>query len=328
MPTDAQYVLVIGGAGYIGSHMTLLLRQNGFIPVVLDNLSKGNAHAVYDAELIVGNVGNQKLLTSLFCAYPFVAVMHFASYIDVHASIYSPHIYYRNNVMETLNLLDVMVQHQLPHLIFSSSASVYGEPQYTPIDETHVLNPLSPYGRSKRMIEEIILDYEQQFGFTSAILRYFNASGADPDNKIGERHVPETHLIPLILQVAAGEKQDLPIYGNDYQTPDGTCVRDYIHVNDICAAHLLCLSALLNGQQSMIYNLGFGRGYSVSEVIHTAQEVTQLKIKTSMKPKRAGDPAVLVANADKIKGELGWTPQYPLHTIVRHAWNYMQSIIE
>jgi UDP-glucose 4-epimerase len=247
--------------------------------------------------------------------------MHFAAFIQVGESVKEPAKYYQNNFAGTLVLLQAMLNAQVKHFIFSSTAAVYGEPQYTPIDENHPIAPINPYGRSKWMVEQVLRDYAASYGLKFAALRYFNAAGADPSGALAERHDPETHLIPLVLQVASGHKQSITIYGDDYPTPDGTCVRDYIHVNDLCDAHLLALQALWNGAENASYNLGTGQGFSVQQVIDTAREVTDCDIAVTKGERREGDPAVLVADATFAMEKLGWQPKYSdLKTIIQHAW--------
>ncbi|MBX6392612.1 MAG: UDP-glucose 4-epimerase GalE, partial [Burkholderiales bacterium] len=256
-------VLVVGGAGYIGSHMVLMLSERGHEVVVLDDLSTGHREAVLAGEFVEGSMADAQLLDRLFAAHRFDGVMHFASYIQVGESVLAPAKYYRNNVANTLVLLDAMVRHGVRHFIFSSTAAVYGEPLRVPIDETHPCAPINPYGRSKRMVEEILADYDRAHGLKSVCLRYFNAAGADPQGRIGELHEPETHLIPLVLQAAAGRRPHLTVFGTDYSTRDGTCIRDYIHVVDLCSAHLLALERLVQGAGSAVYNLGHGKGFSI-----------------------------------------------------------------
>lgn len=320
MPT--KNILVVGGAGYIGSHMTDFLQHAGYTPIVLDDLSTGHRHAVLNSELIVGSIADSNLLQQLFQAYSFTAVMHFASFIQVGESVLNPIKYYQNNVANTLNLLNAMIKHDVKKFIFSSTAAVYGEPHYTPIDENHVIAPINPYGRSKMMIEQVLQDLAATQGMHYAALRYFNAAGADPAGKLAECHEPETHLIPLVLQVARGDREAITIHGRDYLTPDGTCVRDYIHVTDLCDAHLKALQQLDSGKNQCVYNLGTGHGYSVQEVVEVARVVTQRKIPVVYGPRRAGDPAILVADAKRAMRELEWKPRYSdLKTIVQHAWN-------
>lgn len=321
MPTNSPKVLVVGGAGYIGSHMILLLSRAGYQPVVLDNLSRGHQEAVLGAELIIGDMADKALLTQVFAEHSFAAVMHFASLIEVAESVASPLKYYQNNVGGTLNLLAAMLQAGVKNIIFSSSAAVYGEPKEKLISETHALHPINPYGRSKLMIEEIIQDCARSGGLNYAILRYFNAAGADPDGQLCENHQPESHLIPLLLQVAAGKRKDITVYGNHYPTADGTCIRDYIHVTDICNAHLLCLLLMQKGKKNILCNLGTGQGYSVLQVINAVRRITGHSIPIVNGAQRAGDPAVLIANPALAQQELHWQPkQSDLDTIIRHAW--------
>lgn len=314
-------ILVVGGAGYIGSHMVKYLHRQGCAVLTLDNLSTGYRDAVRYGEFIHGDIANRALLDDLFARYPIEAVMHFASFIQVGESVTHPDRYYHNNVVNTLSLLDAMRQAQIQRFIFSSTAATFGEPQYTPIDESHPQAPINPYGQSKWMVEKILADYGRAFGLRSMVLRYFNAAGADPLGELGERHEPETHLIPLVLQAASGRRPNISVMGRDYDTPDGTCVRDYIHVQDLCQAHHLALQALLKGASSADYNLGNGQGFSVEEVIQVAQTVTGRKIAVNDAPRRAGDPARLVADSRKIQTQLAWQPQFPdLESIIAHAW--------
>jgi UDP-glucose 4-epimerase len=325
MPTKT--ILITGGAGFIGSHMVACAKRAGLVPIVLDNLSTGHRDAVIDTELIVGDIHDKALLAKLFSTYSFAAVMHFASFIQVGESVQDPAKYYQNNVAGTLTLLNAMLTAKVQNFIFSSSAAVYGEPHYTPMDEAHHIAPINPYGRSKAIIEDVLRDYAQSYGFKFSALRYFNAAGADADGCLSERHEPETHLIPLILQVAAGMRESITVYGNDYATADGTCIRDYIHVTDICEAHLLALEKLWSGADSAIYNLGTGQGYSVQEVIAAAREITQHKIPLIIGQRRAGDPAILVADPAKAIAELNWQPKHSdLKTIVKNAWQFYTSI--
>jgi UDP-glucose 4-epimerase len=318
MPTN---ILVVGGAGYIGSHMVLHLQREGFNPIVVDDLSTGHKDVVQDADFVVGHIADHHMLDEVFKRYSIAAVMHFASFIQVGESVIDPAKYYLNNVGATLTLLESMRKHGIKHFIFSSTAAVYGEPLYTPIDEKHTLAPINPYGQSKRMIEQVLEDFTKAYDFNFAALRYFNAAGADPSGCLCERHDPETHLIPLILQVAEGKRKAITVFGRDYATVDGTCVRDYIHVNDLCAAHLLALKALFAGKKKAIYNLGTGQGYTVQQVIDAASEVTGKKIPVIEGERRAGDPAVLVANPNLAMQEMQWEPRYSdLKTIIQDAW--------
>jgi UDP-glucose 4-epimerase len=327
--TQQQSILIVGGAGYIGSHMVDFVKRAGFCPVVLDNLSTGHRDAVIDAEFIQGDLDDMALLDALFAKHTFAGVMHFASFIQVGESVKDPAKYYQNNFAATLNLLQAMLKWNVKHFIFSSTAAVYGEPQYVPIDEAHPLVPINPYGRSKWMVEQVLKDYAASYGFKYAVLRYFNASGADPEGRFRERHDPETHLIPIILEVAQGMREAITVYGDDYPTDDGTCVRDYIHVTDLCDAHLLALQQLWDGATELTYNLGTGVGYSVQQVIDTAIAVTGCDIKVIKGERRAGDPAVLVADANRAMKELEWRPNYSsLQTIIEHTWQVMQLIDE
>lgn len=316
-------VLVVGGAGYIGSHMVWLLGQLRVHVVVLDDLSSGHADAVLGAELVQGSMADVALLDSLFAAHRFDAVMHFASFIQVGESVVDPAKYYANNVSNTLLLLDAMRRHGVQQFIFSSTAAVFGEPAYCPIDEAHPLSPINPYGRSKLMIEQVLADYARAYGLRSVSLRYFNAAGAHPANLLGERHEPETHLIPLVLQALAGKHPHISVFGTDYPTPDGTCIRDFIHVMDLADAHWRALQYLQAGGDTAVFNLGNGGGYSVKQVIDTAAQVTGLPVPVQYGPRRAGDPARLVADAAQARQVLGWQPQYTaLETIVAHAWQF------
>jgi UDP-glucose 4-epimerase len=319
-------ILIVGGAGYIGSHMVKLLSVAGHQVVVFDNLSKGYRDAVLEGEFIEGDLANLEQLERLFSSSRFDAVMHFASFIEVGESVRDPAKYYRNNFSNTQNLLDSMVAHDVGHFIFSSTAAIFGEPRYTPIDEVHAKSPINPYGRSKFMVEQMLEDYDRAHGLKSVCLRYFNAAGADVEGDLGERHNPETHLIPLVLQAASGRRDAIAIYGNDYDTADGTCVRDYIHVQDLCAAHLLALDSLRKTGNSNQFNLGNGLGFSVRQVIDCAREVTGREIKVVNEERRAGDPAVLVADAARAKTVLGWKPSLSsLEKIIETAWNWEQS---
>lgn len=322
---SALRVLVIGGAGYIGSHMVKMLGQQGCRVTTLDDLSSGHRDAVLCGDFVQGNFGDRAVLDAVL-SQGFDAVMHFASFIQVGESVQQPDKYYRNNVTYTLGLLDAMRAHGVNKFIFSSTAATFGEPQYTPIDERHPQQPINPYGRTKLMVEQALADYDKAYGFKSVCLRYFNAAGADPQGQLGERHDPETHLIPLILQAASGRRPHISVFGQDYDTPDGTCIRDYIHINDLCSAHWLALQSLMSGQSSQAYNLGNGNGFSVQEVIDAAKRVTSRNIPVQHATRRAGDPARLVADATQARQKLGWQPQYAdLATIVQHAWAWEQK---
>jgi UDP-glucose 4-epimerase len=321
--TSPKTVLVVGGAGYIGSHMVWLLGQKGVNVVTLDNLSSGHRDAVLHGQFVHGDIADRLILDQVFSEHKFDAVMHFASFIQVGESVQDPAKYYQNNVVNTLNLLNAMRAHNVGRFIFSSTAAIFGEPEYSSIDEAHPKHPINPYGWSKLMVEQALADYDRAYGLKSVCLRYFNAAGAHPDSLLGERHDPETHLIPLILQAASGHRQNITVFGRDYKTPDGTCIRDFIHILDLAEAHWLALQYLQADGATTAFNLGNGNGYSVESVIQAARRVTGKTIPVQEGQRREGDPARLVANADKIKLKLGWQPVYEdLDTIVAHAWQW------
>jgi len=319
-------ILATGGAGYIGSHYVLYERARGNEVVVLDNLIYGHREAVLDAPLVVGDIADRKFLDRVFTDYPIDAVVHFAAFASVGESVSHPERYYGNNVAATLNLLEAMREHGVRNFIFSSSCATYGNPQYVPMDEKHPQAPINPYGESKYMCEKMLAAYDHAHGFRFGSLRYFNAAGADPEGRIGESHDPETHLIPIILQVATGQRDSLKIFGSDYDTPDGTCIRDYIHILDLAQAHSLALDKLRAGGDSGFYNLGTEFGYSVREVVNVCEKVTGKSIKLVEDVRRPGDPPRLVASAAKAKSELGWKPAYTdLEKTVTTAWNWEQN---
>ncbi len=318
-------ILVVGGTGYIGSHMVMDLLRAGYPVVTLDNLSRGHRELLPGGDFIEGDLGNPDDLRKVFTSYPVKAVMHFAAHSQVGESVEQPLMYYRNNVANTITLLEAMQDAGVRHFIFSSTAAVYGEPVQVPITESHPHQPTNPYGATKLAVERMLADYSQASGLTYSVLRYFNAAGADASGQLGERHRPETHLIPLVLQVATGERASIRIFGTDYPTPDGTCLRDYIHVSDLTRAHLLALEALLGGAGNSTYNLGNSTGYSVKEIIDTARAVTGHPIPAETAPRRAGDPAVLIADSSKIRRDLGWQPGYEaIDAIIRTAWVWHQ----
>ncbi len=318
--------LVIGGAGYIGSHLVKALIEQQHQVVIVDNLSAGRASAVLGGELIIHDFDDREFLDNLFSKTRFDGVFHFASQIVVSESVKDPGKYYRANTAATLTLLEAMRDHKVGPLVFSSTAAVYGEPLYTPINEQHPTKPLNPYGRSKLMVEQMLEDFDLAYGQKYIALRYFNAAGADPQARIGENHDPETHLIPLALQAITGKRPPLQLFGQDYDTPDGTCIRDYIHVDDLASAHILAIEFLSNGGDSGIFNLGSNHGYSVNEVIETAAKVTGQQVPFTYAPRRAGDPATLVADASLAKKVLGWQPRYTdLAQIITHAWAWEQA---
>lgn len=321
------HVLVVGGAGYIGSHMVKHLANKGCRVTTLDNLTSGHRDAVLQGDFVLGDLADKPMLRELFATTPFDAVMHFASFIQVGESVQKPAMYYENNVTNTLNLLDTMRLAGVGKFIFSSTAATFGEPQYSPIDEKHPQLPINPYGRSKLFIERILDDYDHAYGLRSVCLRYFNAAGADPEGQLGERHDPETHLIPLILQAASGRRPSISVFGRDYGTPDGTCIRDYVHISDLCSAHWLALMSLMNGAGSQRYNLGNGQGFSVQEVIDSALRVTGRKIQVVDALRRVGDPARLVADATLATQQLGWQPSFSdLDMMLAHAWQWEQRM--
>ena len=320
----AQRILVTGGAGFIGSVITKQLVDRGDEVVVFDNLSNGRAGAVpTGATLVTGDLSDRAQIDRIFEDRQVDAVIHLAASIEAGESMKVPEKYFRNNTANTLTLLESLVEHKIPRLVFSSTAALYGTPERTPIEESDPLHPTNTYGESKLLVERMLAWFHQIHGLRYACLRYFNAAGATKEQ--GEDHRPESHLIPLILQVATGKREYISIFGTDYDTPDGTCVRDYIHVSDLAGAHLLVLDALKDSEK-LIYNLGTGRGFTVREVIETVRKVTGHAIPAREEPRRAGDPAVLVASSDKIKRELNWQPQYPnLEEIVKSAWTWFQA---
>lgn len=320
---EGKRILVVGGAGYIGSHMVKMLCQAGCEVTIFDNLSTGYRDAVVGGRFVLGDLANRNQLDELLKTHRFDGVMHFASYIQVGESMRDPSKYYRNNVTHTQNLLDAMIANRVRYFIFSSTAAIFGEPQQLPIPETHPKQPINPYGRSKWMVEQMLMDYDTAYDLKSTCLRYFNAAGADPEGEIGERHDPETHLIPLILQAVSGRRSAVTVFGTDYDTPDGTCIRDYIHVNDLCEVHSLALQRLWDTEQSTVYNLGNGSGFSVRQVIDTAAQVTGRQVPVEYGDRRIGDPARLVADATQAQQALQWRPRYgDLATIVEHAWGW------
>lgn len=316
-------VLVTGGAGYVGSHALRVLRDHGTSCVVLDNLSRGRRELVGDAPLVVGDIADTDLVTRVLREHKVTAVMHFAAYAYVGESVQHPDLYYRNNVAGTLNLLECMVQQDVKQIVFSSTCATYGLPETSPIPETHPQLPVNPYGASKLMVERILSDFDRSFGLRSVVFRYFNAAGADPQGRIGECHDPETHLIPIALQAALGLRTHVEVFGADYPTPDGTCIRDYIHVTDLAQAHGLGLRHLQGGGASDVFNLGNGNGFSVREVISCAETVTGKRIPWQAAPRRPGDPHALVGSAARAQQLLGWKPQFAgLEAIIRTAWKW------
>lgn len=324
-----KHVLVTGGAGYIGSHACKALAAAGYVPVTYDNLVYGHRSAVRWGPFVHGDILDRAALDAALQAWQPVAVMHFAAFAYVGESVTNPGKYYRNNVAGSLTLLESMRDAGVSQFVFSSTCATYGVPQAVPIAEDHPQKPINPYGASKLMIERMLRDFDAAHGLRSISLRYFNAAGADPAGETGEAHDPETHLIPLVLDAAAGVRPDVTVFGSDYPTQDGTCIRDYIHVTDLAQAHVLALQALQAleaGAATTAYNLGNGKGFSVRQVIDTARAVTGLAIPVRMGPQRAGDPPELVGDASRIRAELGWLPQHAdLADIVGTAWRWHQA---
>jgi UDP-glucose 4-epimerase len=321
-------ILVTGGAGYIGSHAVLALQRAGYEAIVLDNLSSGHRELLepLQVELIVGDTIDRPLLDQIFQTREIAAVMHFAADIAVGESVTDPAKYYRNNVAATLSLLEAMVAASIKAFVFSSSCALYGVPKFVPLTEDHPFDPISPYATTKWMVEKILNDFDVAYDFRSVAFRYFNASGADPEGLLGEDHAPETHLIPLVLLTALGQRDSIAILGTDYPTPDGTCIRDYIHVSDLAQAHVLGLKYLLDGGNSDVFNLGNGSGFSVREVIETARKITGKEINVVERDRRPGDPPILVGSSEKAQRVLGWQPQFAaLETILNHAWQWHQK---
>jgi len=321
-------ILVTGGAGYIGSHTVKLLRQAGHQPVIFDNFSTGRPELVQAEEVIQADLADSLALREAFGRHPFQAVLHFASLIRVGESFADPQKYYRHNLVNSLNLLDAMLAAGVKKLIFSSSAAVYGLPRQIPITEDHPLEPANPYGQTKYFLEKILKEYDRAYGLRSIALRYFNAAGADPEGGLGEMHEPETHLIPNILNFLLGRKGRLELFGTDFDTPDGTAIRDYIHVTDLAEAHVLALERLAAEGQSDAMNLGTNRPYSVMDIIKKIEEVTGRKVAFSVCPRRPGDVPILLASRDKAAAALGWKLRYSdLETILSTAWAWHRKII-
>ena len=319
-------VLVTGGAGYVGSHTTKVLAHSGFQPVVLDNLEVGHRWAARWGPLVVGDLANTSLLHELLQEYRVEAVIHFAAHAYVSESVANPRKYFRNNVANTLNLLEAMLDSGVGHIVFSSSCASYGLPESVPIREDHPQRPVNPYGESKLFVERVLDWYGQAYGLNWMSLRYFNAAAADPEGEIGEEHEPEMHLIPLVIQAALGQRPFVEIYGTDYPTPDGTAIRDYVHVTDLAEAHVLALRYLANGGSSMALNLGTGKGHSVREVIQAVERVSGRHFPVRETGRRPGDPPALVADASRAAQVLGWRPRYPeLDSLVEHAWRWHAS---
>lgn len=322
MPT----VLVTGGSGFIGSHTICELTQAGYEIVIYDNLEKGHPEAVANCRMVVGDLHDGLKLDRVFREFDVQTVVHFAAYIEAGESVKDPGKYFQNNTAGSLSLLQAMVRNNVKQIVFSSTAAVYGEPERVPIEETDRKVPTNAYGLSKLMVEEMLDWFHSAHDLRSISLRYFNAAGAHPEGLIGEDHRPETHLIPLILQVPLGKREKVYIFGTDYDTPDGTCIRDYIHVMDLASAHVLAVRALQNGTGREAYNVGNGSGFSVKQVIDVAREVTGHAIPADVQPRREGDPARLIASSEKLRRDLGWSPKYPeLKQIIGSSWEWFRN---
>ena len=319
-------ILVTGGAGYIGSHTVRALKQAGYTPIIVDNLSRGHVESIPEGVQFYNmDIADPKLV-DIMKKHNIVGVMHFAAHSQVGESMVNPAIYYENNVVGSYHLIESARNAGVKHFVFSSTAAVYGEPEVVPIREDAPLHPTNVYGRTKLMIEEMLSDYSAIYGSTYVALRYFNAAGADPSGTIGEDHHPETHLIPLVLDAARGKRENITVFGTDYNTADGTCVRDYIHVNDLATAHVLAMDYLRNGGESQVFNLGSGNGFSVKEIIETAKEVTGIDIPVQYGDRRAGDPGTLIASSEKIKELLGWDPKFSnVADVIKDAWKWHTS---
>ena len=319
-------ILVCGGAGYIGSHINKQLHKEGYETIVFDNLIYGHKEAVKWGKLVVGDLKNMDEIEAVFKNNQIDAVFHFAAYAYVGESVDHPEKYYYNNVANTLNLLHVMMKYGCNKIIFSSTCATYGEPEKVPITEDMPQNPINPYGATKLMVERIFQDYHKAYELQYVVLRYFNAAGADPDGEIGENHNPETHIIPLVLDAASGKRPDIKVFGTDYDTPDGSCIRDYIHVYDLATAHLLALHHLEAGKESQFFNLGNEKGTSVLEVVDSVKRVTRRNLKVTLTDRRPGDPAKLVGSSQKAQEVLGWKPIYgDIDAIVGHAWKWHEE---
>ncbi len=326
MNENRKTALITGGAGYIGSHCLKYLNESGWDTVVLDNFSYGHKEAVLSGKLVAGDIGDPKVLDEIFSTYSIDAVLHFAAFAYVGESVSDPGKYYNNNVSKGLVLLQSMLRHNVKDLVFSSTCAVYGDPEEIPITENHVKNPVNPYGYTKMVFEQMALDFAKSDGLRPVFLRYFNAAGADPDGKLGEDHDPETHLIPLIIEAALGQRDNITIFGTDYPTEDGSCIRDYIHIFDLADAHIKALDYLKQGGEPAAFNLGNGSGYSVRQVIDIVEKVSGRRVKVVEGDRREGDPPKLVGSAEKAKSVLGWAPQYPdLESIIQTAWRWHKA---
>lgn len=328
MSKTGRSILITGGAGYIGSHTVKALQASGYEVIIFDNLIHGHRDLVeaLDAKLIVGDIKDFSLLKRVFAQHSIEAVIHFAAYAYVGESVIKPAKYYSNNFIGTFTLLEAMRSASVNKIVFSSTCATYGLPNSVPITEDHPQKPINPYGKSKLMVEELLADFASAYNLKSVCFRYFNAAGADPEGLLGEDHQPETHLIPLVLLTALGARDNVTIFGTDYPTADGTCIRDYIHVNDLAQAHVLGLDYLLQGNNSQIFNLGNGNGFSVREIVEATEQVTGKKIKVIECDRRLGDPPILVGSSQKARQVLGWKPKYTdIKQIIAHAWQWHQK---
>ncbi len=315
-------VLVTGGAGYIGSHTAKALLKAGITPVVFDNLSRGNSWALKFGEFAEGDLSDKARIRQVLSEHNIEAVIHFAAFINVGESVPHPELYFRNNTANALTLLEAMREENVRRLVFSSTAAVYGDPQMPVLSESHPRNPVNPYGESKLAVENMLKWFSPAFPLGYVVLRFFNASGADPDGEVGEAHDPETHLIPRIIFAAQGKIDAIDVFGTDYPTPDGTAIRDYVHVLDLADAHIRALRYLEQGGESTAFNLGSGKGFSVKEVIDTVEKVSGRKVPVRYGPRRAGDPPLLIADSKKANETLGWKAEFTLEQIVQTAWNW------
>lgn len=320
-------ILVIGGAGYIGSHTVKLLKESGYNPIIYDNLSKGHKEVadILNVKLIIGDLGDKSKLKEVFEKEKIDVVMHFAAFMEVGESVKDPAKYYDNNVAKVISLLAQMLESNIKYFVFSSTAATFGNPKSDKINESHPQEPINPYGMTKLMVEKILKDYKIAYDFNSVILRYFNATGADMDGLIGESHSNESHLLPLILKTAKGERESIKVFGTDYDTFDGTCIRDYIHVLDLAKAHILSMEKMVKENISLDYNLGNGTGYSVKEMIEMVKNITEKDFKVDNVERRAGDPAVLIADPTKIQKDLNFNHKYNLEDIIRSAWKWEEE---
>lgn len=318
-------ILVTGGAGFVGSHVVAQLADQGYFPITFDNLSRGSIKAVTSGEFVYGDISDKDAIDRVFSKYAIDAVMHFAAFIEIGESMAKPAKYYHNNVCNTFNVLEAMCKHGVKHFVFSSSASIFGYPKSPKIDENHPVNPISPYGKSKLMIEMMLEDFDAAYGLKSCCLRYFNAAGGDPKRLVKNHKTIESNLIPLILKSLLSSDGSITVFGNDYPTFDGTCIRDYVHVEDLARAHVLALEKLNETQMSQKFNLGNGNGFSILEVIEAVKKVTGKPVIVNLGSRRSGDPSILIAESTKAAKELKWNPKFTmLETIVEHAW---QAII-